>query len=97
MNWKRTGSACFPYAAEQQGQWWVLRVNSFPDHALYTLFVDGRGVRDVDDVPEGWGRPTDATEDLPAATAEAVLAPVADLVAHGSEWGRPCENPYCCG
>lgn len=46
--WKSTGDKHFPFAAMQAGRWWVLRLNhDFPEHDLYTLFVDGRGVADV--------------------------------------------------
>jgi hypothetical protein len=75
-----------------------LRINNFPDHPLWTFFVDGNRRFDVDDAPAAWGNPADRA--LPALTpeeAEAALAPVASLVAYGSEVGRPCDNPFCCG
>src|ERR1700730_12231159 len=41
--WARTGYMFFPYAANHFGQWWVLRLNhGFPEHEMYTVFVDGR-------------------------------------------------------
>ena len=96
--WHETGNAYFPAAAQVDGQWWVLRVNSFPDHPMWTLFVGGERRFDVDDVPPGWGDPAD--RDLPQldeARAEAALADVAGYVAYGSEAGRACDNPFCCG
>src|ERR1700757_5132208 len=46
--WLRTGYKFFPYAARQSGQWWVLRLNhGFPEHDMYTLFVDGKAAVDV--------------------------------------------------
>lgn len=46
--WRRTGYKFFPYATQQSDQWWVLRLNfGFPDHEMYTLFVDGRATLDV--------------------------------------------------
>jgi hypothetical protein len=80
------------------GQWWVLRLNSFPDHPLWTLFAGGERRFDVDDQPLAWGRPADP--DLPTldeAQAKEALADVASLVAYGSEVGQPCGNPFCCG
>ena len=57
--WHETGDACFPTAARVDEQWWVLRVNAFPDHPLWTLFVEGERRLDVDDTPPAWGRPAD--------------------------------------
>lgn len=96
--WHRTGNACFPTAARVDGSWWVLRVNSWPDHPLWTLFIDGRRRFDLDDAPDTWGLV--AGDDLPALTsAEAsdALANVQAFVAYGSEVGEPCDNPFCCG
>ena len=46
--WLRTGYKFFPYAAQESGQWWVLRFNyGFPEHDMYTLFVDGRPTVDI--------------------------------------------------
>ncbi|HVF04962.1 MAG TPA: hypothetical protein VNA20_08990 [Frankiaceae bacterium] len=96
--WRRTGNPYFPTAARVDGRWWVLRVNSFPDHPLWTLFVDGERRFDVDDAPARWGTPADdgLPKLAPAEVTEA-LAGLSDLVAYGSEVGTPCDNPYCCG
>ena len=46
--WRRTGYKFFPYAARHGGQWWVLRFNyCFPEHDLYTVFIDGCAAVDV--------------------------------------------------
>ncbi|WP_405165513.1 hypothetical protein OG203_10645 [Nocardia sp. NBC_01499] len=96
--WRWTGNTYFPVAALVDGRWWVLRLNSFPDHALYTLFIDGAPRFDVDDAPSTWGRPLDPSAPrLESDTAKAVLAPVEDFVAYGSEVGQACDNPFCCG
>jgi len=86
----------FPAVAEVDGDWWVLRMNSFPDHPLWTLFVRGVARFDLNDLPEPWGRPLTAAP-MPAELAEAVLAPVRSFVAYGSEVGQPCDDPFCCG
>jgi hypothetical protein len=96
--WHRTGNACFPTAARVDGRWWVLRVNSFPDHPLWTLFVDGERRFDLDDAPGSWGAV--AGDDLPnldVDEAEGALAQVSGFLAYGSEVGEPCNNPFCCG
>ena len=35
--WGQTGNVYFPVAAVVNGEWWVLRINNFPDHPLWTL------------------------------------------------------------
>jgi hypothetical protein len=95
--WRRTGNAFFPIAARVGGQWWVLRVNSFPDHPLWTLFVDGVRRFDVDDAPAAWGNPSNPAILLEAAEANEAVTPVRDYVSYGSEAGLPCDNPFCCG
>ncbi|WP_439679724.1 hypothetical protein [Embleya sp. MST-111070] len=96
--WRRTGIRHFPHAAMVRGVWWVLRLNVFPDHPMFTLFVDGARRFDFDDSPpywDLWAEPT--VPPLPAEAVEAALAPVRDFVAYGSEVGRPCDNVFCCG
>jgi hypothetical protein len=95
--WRRTGNAFFPTAARVDGQWWVLRINSFPDHPLWTLFVDGKRRFDVDDAPAAWGEPSRLAVLLETSEATDALAPVLRFEAYGSETGQPCENPFCCG
>lgn len=94
--WQRTGNDRFPVAADVDGHWWVLRLNCFPDHAMWTLFVDGVPRFDIDGTPPSWGRPHDRSAPL-LANADEVLAPVENLVAYGSEVGKPCDDPFCCG
>ncbi|MGK8522165.1 hypothetical protein ACRS6B_11700 [Nocardia asteroides] len=96
--WRRTGHRRFPAAARVDGQWWVLRINGFPDHPLWTLFVDGAPRYDIDGMPPTWGRPLDSSAPtLEAGAAEQVLAPVRDFGTYGSEVGDPCDDPVCCG
>jgi hypothetical protein len=102
-DWLRTGYKHFPYAAQQSGRWWVLRLNlGFPEHDLYTLFVDGSAVADMtadagnpspllDSVAAlKFADPTAAESYLDADTATAVVQAVADYVNYGSEHGDPC-------
>ncbi|MCE7007899.1 hypothetical protein LWC34_34520 [Kibdelosporangium philippinense] len=94
--WQRTGHDRFPVAAAVDGKWWVMRMNIFPDHSRWTLFIDGVARYDIDSTPPTWGNPAD-----PAApkldNADEVLEPVKNLVTYGSEVGQPCDNPFCCG
>lgn len=95
--WRRTGDGRFPVAARVDGRWWVLRINGFPDHPLWTLFVAGAARLDLETTPADWGRPLDrSAPTLPDETATAVLAPVLPFTAYGSEHGRPCDGPFCC-
>ncbi|MGW5384498.1 hypothetical protein [Nocardia sp. NPDC003963] len=96
--WRSTGDPRFPLAAEIEGHWWVLRANPFPDHCMWTLFADGAVRYDIEQAPSGWGRLAPASAPpLDSATAERVLAPVRPLSVYGSEVGRPCDDPFCCG
>jgi hypothetical protein len=93
--WRFTGDTRFPAAARVDGHWWVLRVNGFPDHPLWTLFVDGRVRGDVRATPAHWDLPR--RTDPPDRDAARAVAPVRHLRAYGSEVGRPCDDPVCCG
>ncbi|WP_241474142.1 hypothetical protein [Mycolicibacterium neoaurum] len=101
--WKRTGYKFFPYAAEQDGQWWVLRFNvGFPEHDMYTIFVDNEVAGDVTGSP-GSSVPLIASigaldplvrderePKLDPAIARSVVEGVARFVDYGSEHGDPC-------
>lgn len=99
-SWRRTGYRFFPFAARQSGQWWVLRLNhAFPEHDLYTLFIDGRVAVDVtgdvnSSVPlvasVGALSAHGPEPQMDAGEAERVVASVADFVDYGSEAGDPC-------
>ncbi|MBB6036849.1 hypothetical protein [Phytomonospora endophytica] len=92
--WRRTGMRRFLFAARMDGVWWVLRINGFPDHPLWTLFVDGRPRLDLDGTPAAW-----ELKEAPALDEEAAreaVAPVGAFVVYGSEVGRPCDDPVCC-
>ncbi len=99
----RTGYKFFPYAATQSGQWWVLRLNhGFPEHDMYTLFVDGKpsvGITGSPDDPSALVRsiasikphgPEAEESTLDAATAATVVTTVARYVNYGSEHDDPC-------
>ncbi|KLO28330.1 hypothetical protein ABW16_13570 [Mycolicibacter heraklionensis] len=101
--WSRTGYKFFPYAAQQSDQWWVLRVNvGFPEHDLYTLFIDSVPAVDITGDPTnplplassvGSLSPFPPAMDEPIldpATAHRVVKPVAQYVNYGSEWNDPC-------
>ncbi len=103
--WKRTGYRFFPYAAKQSGQWWVLRLNyGFPEHDLWTLFVDGRPALDVTGDANhalplaasiGELHPFDPAADEPVLarqSAQAAVSVVAQYVVYGSEVGDPCDR-----
>ncbi|HEY2792824.1 MAG TPA: hypothetical protein VGJ28_10730 [Micromonosporaceae bacterium] len=60
-----TGDGEWPYRAIAAGVTLLIRVNDFPAEPLYSLFVDGTHVADLDDWPSPWQRPA-----LPAALRE---------------------------
>lgn len=101
--WQRTGHKHFPYAAHQSGHWWVLRLNyGFPEHDLYTHFVDDQAAADITATPDhplpllasiGALHPTDPDSAVPlldTATATAAVSTVAKYADYGSEHGEPC-------
>lgn len=101
--WVRTGYKFFPYAAQQAGQWWVLRFNvGFPEHDMYTIFADNQVAGDVTGNPDssvpliasiGALDPLvrDELEEMMDPTeARAVVERVARFVDYGSERGDPC-------
>ncbi|HEY3504460.1 MAG TPA: hypothetical protein VGN37_16980 [Actinocatenispora sp.] len=95
--WRFTADTRFPAAALVDGHWWVLRINGFPDHPLWTLFVDGRVCGDLWATPPHWELPRPGDPPPPAdADVRAAVAPVRHLRAYGSEVGRPCDDPVCC-
>lgn len=102
-DWLRTGYKFFPYAAQQSGHWWVLRLNhGFPEHDLYTLFVDGRAVADITGNADDHSplvtsvaslKPYDhaATEpELDPDTAATIVNAVSRYANYGSESDEPC-------
>ncbi|MFD9358693.1 hypothetical protein [Streptomyces sp. NPDC060031] len=94
--WHVTGSGVFPHAARAGGCWWVLRLNDFPEHPLYTLFADGRRVADVNDVPSDWRRLSDASAPvLTTFECAEILELMAGLGPYGAEYGNPCTGDWC--
>ncbi|WP_194235908.1 hypothetical protein [Streptomyces sp. CB01881] len=94
--WHDTGTGVFPYAARADGHWWVLRLNDFPEHPLYTLFIDAQVIGDVDDAPTVWQLPPRTTLATLAVSERAeVLHLMAGLGPYGAETGTPCTGDYC--
>ncbi|XVV00431.1 hypothetical protein ACQPW3_23670 [Actinosynnema sp. CA-248983] len=94
--WQRTGARVFTYAAHVDHTWWVLRLNGFPDHPLFTLFVGGEVVGDVEDVKTtAWDLDATHRPHLTDAQREEVLALMRGLGPYGSEVGRPCDGDWC--
>ena len=56
LHWASTQDAEFPYRLVVDNAQWVIRLNDFPDSALYTLLIDDREVMDFDDWPYTWKR-----------------------------------------
>ena len=95
--WLGTGNSYFPVVASVDGHWWVLRLNNFPDHPMWTLFVDGARRFDLDDEPECWGNlPIGTTSEVDAPTVREALGPISTFLAYGSEVGQPCDGLFCC-
>ncbi|MBP0454194.1 hypothetical protein J5Y04_32375 [Kitasatospora sp. RG8] len=95
--WHDTGTGVFCYAARAEGRWWVLRLNDFPEHPLYTLFIDAQVIGDVVDDPAVWQQlPSSGTPPVLGAPERAeVLRLMAGLGPYGAETGTPCTGDYC--
>lgn len=81
----------------------MLRLNvGFPEHDMYTLFVDGRAAADITASPDHrlpllasigalrWPSADPAIAMLDGASAAAVVSTVAGYADYGSEHGDPC-------
>ncbi|MFE5771176.1 hypothetical protein ACFQ7O_22755 [Streptomyces sp. NPDC056485] len=94
--WHDTGTSVFCWAARADGRWWVLRLNHFPEHPLYTLFIDARALGDIDDVPDTWRLSDRAAHPVLTASERAgVLGLMAGLGPYGAEAGTPCDGDWC--
>lgn len=96
--WRRTGTHVFVHAARVDSTWWVLRLNDFPGHPLFTLFAGGVRVADVDDPAlqaPAWDLDTVRRPLLDDDERGEVLALMRGLAPYGSEAGRPCDAVWC--
>jgi hypothetical protein len=96
--WQDTGARVFVRAARVDRQWWVLRVNEFPDHPLFTLFIEGACVGDVEDLhirAPGWDLDVAQRPPLSDAQRGEVLGLMRGLGPYGSEVGQPCDGDWC--
>ncbi|MFB6823118.1 hypothetical protein ACFCXA_16210 [Streptomyces virginiae] len=96
VSWHDVDSYVFPCAARSEGAWLVLRLNTFPDHPLYTLFADGQAVSDLEDTPAGLRLSPRATLPRLAEHERAeVLRLMVGLAPYGAETGFPCQGDFC--
>lgn len=95
VRWRRAGSPVFMWAALVGGSWWVLRLNDFPEHPLYSFFTGGQLAGDIDDLPPAWLTTTSGTAPLTAGERRQVLSLMRGLGPYGSEAGRPCDGDWC--
>jgi hypothetical protein len=95
--WQRMNTRVFGSAAHVDGEWWVLRFNSFPDHPPFTLFIGGTVVGDLYDIgttAPAWDLDT-AGRALTEERRAEVLALMRGLGPYGSEAGQPCAGDWC--
>ncbi len=57
VEWVVTADAEYPYQSKVGAALWSVRINDFPAESLYTLFVNGTPIGEVEDWPEPWTRP----------------------------------------
>lgn len=56
LTWRRTGDAEQPWATENEGQAWRVRLNDFPDDLMYTLIINDAVIGKFHDWPRSWQR-----------------------------------------
>lgn len=56
ISWSKTDDPDYPYTAVINDRIWRLRINDFPEQALYTLLIDEQEVGDLEDWPRRWSR-----------------------------------------
>jgi hypothetical protein len=95
-DWYPTGIACFPWLGFDGVTPCILRINDFPDHPLWTLFVAGARVRDFDDNEPSWSFHKDVPSPHACEDIQRALDAVVRFEAYGSEVGRACDGLYCC-
>lgn len=96
--WQHTTARVFVHAAWVDGTWWVLRLNGFPDHPLFTLFVDGSCVGDVEDIQTRaptWDLDVACRPGLTDEQRTEVLTLMRGLGPYGSEIDQPCDGDWC--
>ena len=54
IRWSETFDVRFPFEAVYNGKKLLLRLNDFPAEPLYTLFVNGEEIMDIDDFSDSW-------------------------------------------
>jgi hypothetical protein len=92
--WRSVGSAVFTRAAHIEGVWWVLRLNDFPEHPMFTLFIDGCRIGDIDDLPASWLPPARG-EPLAPPERQQVLGVMGGLGPYGAEASVACRGDWC--
>ncbi|RCG13824.1 hypothetical protein DQ392_30315 [Streptomyces reniochalinae] len=98
--WRCTGAQVSVYPARVGCTWWVPWLNDLPGRPLFTLFVDGVGIAEVDDpasqAPAGTSTPPAGPRWTPGARKG--FRAHAGTRAYGGETGRPCDVVWCsCG
>ena len=94
--WLDTGTAVFRYAARIGTSWWVLRLNDFPEHPMFTLFIDAQCIGDLDDLPTAWRIGSgEALARLDTPERAQILDLMTGLGPYGAEVGRPCTGDWC--
>jgi hypothetical protein len=96
--WQHIDARVFVHAARVDGEWWGLRLNGFPDHPLFTLFVGGVVAGDVEDIrarAPAWDLDVAGRPALAGGQRGEILTLMRGLGPYGSEIGQPCDGDWC--
>ncbi len=56
VSWQYAQDPLYPYTAQVDNKMWMIRLNDFPEEALYTLIIDDNEITSFDDWPVQWSR-----------------------------------------
>ncbi len=56
LSWRATTDVDHPWATEDAGETWRVRINDFPDDLMYTLIINDAAIGSFHDWPKAWQR-----------------------------------------
>ena len=54
--WQKTDDVEFPYVSIEENEDMKIRLNDFPEEAMYSLFINNDFICDFDDFPINWDK-----------------------------------------
>jgi hypothetical protein len=57
IRWNKNNDVDFPFFKMIKGVEWKIRLNGWPDEPLFSLFINGEHIGDIEDWPTFWSKP----------------------------------------